>query len=79
LVDARSREEAVGALSVAGGAVIGELELAGVAAVFSLRSFLSGLRARAVSATHARAGVRGRPRAGWAALASRAGPVAVAS
>jgi hypothetical protein len=63
-----------GVLSFAGGAVVSELELARVAAIFSLRSSLSGLRAHAVSATRARAGVRDGPRAGWAALSSRAGP-----
>jgi hypothetical protein len=55
-----------GVLSFAGGAVVGELELAGVAVVFPLRSSLSGLQARTVSATRARTGVRDGPRASWA-------------
>jgi hypothetical protein len=71
LVDAGSRGEAVGAPFVAGGAVVGELELAGVAAVFPLSLSLSGLRARTVSV--ARAGGAPRQAARWLGRASKPG------
>jgi hypothetical protein len=67
--------EAVGALPVAGGAVVGELELAGVAAVSPLRSSLSGIgphlsltRARGREPEQAARG-SGPSRGSWAASA----------
>jgi hypothetical protein len=71
LVDAGSRGEAVGTPFVAGGAVVGKLELAGVAAVFPLSLSLSGLRARTVSV--ARAGGAPRQAARWLGRASKPG------
>jgi hypothetical protein len=50
LFDAGGRGEAAGVLPAAGGATVGERELAGAAAVLLLSLSLSGLRARAVSA-----------------------------
>jgi hypothetical protein len=70
--------EAVGALPVAGDAVVGELELAGVAAFFPF-ALLSLACGPALSAPRARAGVLDGPCAGWVALASRAGLATVAS
>jgi hypothetical protein len=54
LVDAGSRGETVGALPAAGGAVVGELELAGVVTVFPLALLSLACGPSPVSVVHGR-------------------------